>query len=238
MPSLNILIINVFYFRPLYFARKFEPIINQAVILQLELWLHDLEKPSKQVQNLNSYWQSIYHHQDLGLPFNDVLMTIANSISRKTLKSLSNATACDVALDPVLQINSFHHNDNYKYTLFLFGSIEVAVRPLKKLILVKSSPLMEHLQSLQVNSDYDQKEQLSRNFLRSLSPYSEPVLLYKFNSFKIPKQYNLTCLWIDPVGTLRDVSAFSVDENSLIGHVKPGLKQPILPGKFGIVVYI
>lgn len=38
--------------RHLYFARKFEPIINQAVILQLEQWLYGFDFS----RNPNSYW--------------------------------------------------------------------------------------------------------------------------------------------------------------------------------------
>lgn len=220
--------------RPLYFARKFEPIVNQAVILQLELWLYNLEKPSKEVQNLLGYWQNIYHHQDLGATFDDTLMTLGNSIARKTLNMLSNTSACDLAIRDLLQVHSFHYNDSYKVTLFYYNSslynLEVAIRPVNKLVVVKPSPLMEHLTTLVVSTDYDQKEQIYRNFLRTMSPYTEPVLVYKFSNLKTPKQYNLTCLWIDPAGVLREVSGFSVDEGTSIGQVKPNLKQPHLPG--------
>ncbi|CAG9771125.1 unnamed protein product [Ceutorhynchus assimilis] len=219
--------------RPLYFARKFEPVINQAVILKLELWLHSIEKPSKRVENLNSYWQNVYHYQDLGIQMDDALKTLANSISRKT----SINTSCPVNLKTLSQINSFHLNDHYKYALFLYEDIEVAVKNFDKITVTKPRPLMDHLSFLMVSTDYDQKEQLSRNFIRILSPYSEPVLVYKFQNLpKNGKQYNLTCLWIDPVGNLRDVSGISLEENSLVGHVKPSLKQPILPGIWNIKI--
>ncbi|KAF7270775.1 hypothetical protein GWI33_016280 [Rhynchophorus ferrugineus] len=222
--------------RPLFFARKFEPIVNQLVILQLELWLHNLDKPSKQVQNLYSYWQNLYHHYDIGTTPDDTLMTLTNSISRKAVQNLSNGTACSLDLVKLLEVHTFHYKDNHKYNLFLYNnslnsiSIEVAIKPINKLIVVKPNPLGENIVTLAVNSDYDQKEQLSRNFLRMLSPYSDPVLIYRFSSLKTNKQYNLTCLWIDPIGLLHDVSTFSVDEASLVGFVKPNLKQPHLPG--------
>ncbi|XP_050301024.1 xylosyltransferase oxt [Anthonomus grandis grandis] len=220
--------------RPLYFARKFEAIVNQAVILQLELWLHNLDTPSKQVANLNSYWQNIYHHKDLGVPFDDALTTFSNSIARHTAKTLPNSCPF-TALSPLLQVHTYHRSDIYRSTLFLYKDIEVAVKPISKLLVaVKSSPLLDHLSYMLVSSDYDQKEQMSRNFLRLLSPFSEPVLAYKFNPVKISKQYNLTCLWIDPVGNLRDTTLVSVDENNLSGHSKPALKQPILPGTWQV----
>lgn len=61
-----------------------------------------------------------------------------------------------------------------------------------------------------VSSDYDQKEQISRNLLRSLSVFSEPYLVYHFLSGT--SAYNLTFLWIDPVGSLADVSEAFIDE--------------------------
>lgn len=191
------------------------------------------------VLNLKSYWQNIYHHQDLGGSFDDALHTFSSSVSRLTVSSFSNQTSCDLSLITPLQIHTHHSNDRFKYGLFLFDTsllenplIEVAVRLNYKTEVAKASPLMEHLQSLTVSSDYDQKEQISRNFLKLLSSYSEPVAVYKFKAFKTSKQYNLTCLWVDPAGNLRDVSVLSVDENNFSGHSKPsGLKQPLLPGK-------
>lgn len=185
-----------------------------------------------QVANLHSYWQNLYHHQDLGTVFDDSLMALAASIGRRSLKSLSNSSAsCDEFLSSLHQVNSFHYNDYYKYSLFLLASgVEVAVKPINKLF-VKPSPLVKHLEALLVSSEFDQKEQLSRNFLRNLSPFSDPVLVYKFKPLKGTRMYNLTCLWVDPIGVLRDVSLFSLDANSLIGHVKAGMKQPHLPGK-------
>ncbi|KAJ8931234.1 hypothetical protein NQ314_015878 [Rhamnusium bicolor] len=224
--------------RQLYFARKFEPIINQAVILQLELWLYGLEEPSINVRNLHSYWQSIYHHHDLGVTPDDGLLTLGSSVKRHISKILrkSNSTSCDVEIGSLLQVHSFHYKDSYKFTLFYLktseSNIEVAVKPISNITLTKVSPLMQHLEVLLVSSDYDQKEQISRNFLQILSPFSEPVLIYRFSSQHSSKVYNLTCLWISPNGNLHDVTDFTLDESTLIGHVKPVLKQPLLPGKW------
>ncbi|KAL1517259.1 hypothetical protein ABEB36_001046 [Hypothenemus hampei] len=227
--------------RSLFFARKFEPIVNQAVILQLELWLHNLTKPSRNVENLQSYWQSIYHYNDLGVLLDEGLMTLSNSVSRRTLVLIKNSTSvCHFSLKSLVEVNSFHSNDKYRSTNFLFesaylhvngsnnlGKLEVALRPKNKLAKQKS-PLMDRLISLSISTDYDQKEQLSRNFLKLLSPNSDPVLIYKFA--KVSKQYNLTCLWIDPRGNLRDISTISLDDNNVQGHVKGTFKQPHWPG--------
>ncbi|KAJ8957493.1 hypothetical protein NQ318_020520 [Aromia moschata] len=218
--------------RQLYFARKFEPIINQAVILQLELWLYGLEEPSKRIPNLDSYWQSVYHYRDLGVTPDDGLLTLGNSVKRHVLRKFnqSNLTSCDVQIFHLMQVHTFHNKDAYRYSLFLLnttdGVIEVAVKPVRNLVLMKPSPLMEHVQVLLLRSEGADLEE----FLQVLSPFSEPVLVYRFSALRGSKIYNLTCLWISPSGHLQDVTDFTVDELSLIGHVKSALRQPVLPG--------
>ncbi|KAG5899486.1 hypothetical protein JTB14_015197 [Gonioctena quinquepunctata] len=228
--------------RQIFFARKFEPIVNQEVILQLELWLFGLEKPSTEVENLYGYWQSIYDYHDMGVTPDDGLLTTGNGIKRLVSNKLHKTnSSCDVELDSLLQVNSYHFKDTYRFNLFTFNTsetyrLEVAIKPINHIsVKTKNSLLMEHLEVFIVSSDYDQKEQMSRNFMRILSPFSEPALVYSFIPFKVAsKVYNLTCLWISPVGQLYEVDEFTVDEHSLIGHVKPSLKQPILPGRWQV----
>lgn len=223
--------------RQLYFARKFEPIINQAVILQLELWLFNLDRPSKRVSNLRSYWQNEFHHQDLGVTPNDGLLTLSNCIRRNVSKLLTTKfnSSCDLDVSDLLQVHTFHYNDTYMFTLFNYKlgefGVEVAVEPKNFVGITNKYPIMKRLDLLIVSSDYDQKEQVSRNFLRILSPQSEPVLIYHFQPRYESSTYNFTTLWISPAGDIQDVVEFSVDENSLTGHVKPALKPPVLPGK-------
>lgn len=219
--------------RQLYFARKFEPIINQAVILQLELWIHGLDKPSHFVPNLHSYWQSIYNQLDVGATKDDGLLTLGASFGRRIQGLLENTT-CSVQVNKFTEANSYHTKDVYKYTLLHYqtsvGNLEIAIKPTNKISILKPSPLMEHLNYMLVSTDYDPKEQISRNFLKIMSPYSDPNFVYHFNTHKTAKVYNISCLWINPAGYLEEVTDISVDESSLIGNAKSNLKQPILPG--------
>lgn len=72
------------------------------------------------------------------------------------------------------------------------------------------------LQSLLVSSDYDQKEQLSRNFLRNLGPFSEPVLVYQLGANPQPSAYNVTLLWVDPAGQLVEVSEVHMEDGQVV----------------------
>ena len=72
------------------------------------------------------------------------------------------------------------------------------------------------LQSLLVSSDYDQKEQLSRNFLRNLGPFSEPILVYQLGATPQPSTYNVTFLWVDPAGHLVEVSEVHMEDGQVV----------------------
>lgn len=223
--------------RTLFFARKFEPIISQSIIYQLELWLLNLEKPRIPVKSLNSYWQSIYHYQDLGLEADKGLQTISQAAIRNWLYSFENTT-CIPKVDKIIEITSYHHKDNYKYTLVKFktslGIFQLAYSHLQTLSVLKSSPLTNKLEHLSVNSDYDQKEQISRNFARILTVHSDFVLIYQFSPIISSKTYNISFLWIDPTGKLVEVSDINIDENNLIGHIKVNMHQPHIPGSWSV----
>nr|CAD7592662.1 unnamed protein product [Timema genevievae] len=276
--------------RQLFFARKFEPIVNQAVIHQLEERLYGLYPPG--LPNVASYWQSVYHHADLSPPPDDSLVTLIHSLLRLASKLL-NSDACSVTPSRLLEVTSYHHQDSYKGSLILYevsvgGSSDVViletwVRPqqflwglkmngpvktLKKpycvfsLLCVSTFPIPSYKYNLvlypqilnvqifkifepespfreiikcilYVSSDYDQKEQVSRNNLQNLGPFSEPVLVFQLSegpAGAFAPSLNLTVLWVDPAGQLAEVSEVHVEDASTVNHVKPSLREPLLPG--------
>lgn len=229
--------------RQIFFARKFEPVINQAVVLQLEQWLYN-SNYNRNVANINSYWQSVYHYLDLTPSVDDSLLTVAQSVARITTKSL--LSTCVLALDKILEITSFHSDDLYQKSLILYVAnttnaankiqIETGIKGKQSFVLLKSSPFLHRLKSLAVSTEYDPKEQTFRNFAQIMGPYSEPTLVFEFNSSPevSAKTTNVSFLWIDPVGRLVDLYDTSIDDNYAIGHIKPSLKQPLLPGTWTV----
>lgn len=137
-----------------------------------------------------------------------------------------------------MEITTFHYKDQYKYTLFYLNytkyNIEVAIKPLNHFIILNPSTLWKYVDIILISSDYDQKEQISRNYLRILSPFTEPVLIYLIKPHNKMSSYNFTTLWLSPAGHLMDIGYILIDENSLSGHYKPSLKQPLMPGKQNI----
>lgn len=72
-------------------------------------------------------------------------------------------------------------------------------------------------QSLLISSEYDMKEQMSRNFLRVLGPFSDPVLVVTLESNSTGAiSNNMTFLWIDPTGQLAEVSEMHIEYGHLV----------------------
>ncbi|PSN41238.1 Xylosyltransferase oxt [Blattella germanica] len=107
---------------------------------------------------------------------------------------------------------------------------ETWVEPEHHMTILKDTALTGRLKSLLVSSDYDQKEQMSRNFLHNLGPFSEPTLVYQFSTNPQPTTYNVTILWVDPTGLLVEVSDVHIEDTHAINYVKPLLREPLLPG--------
>lgn len=222
--------------RQLFFARKFEPVINQEIITRVEKFIgfndHYL------ISNLEAYWQSIYNIDDLTSSSDDLLMTHAGSIIRHNAKILSQE-GCMVVPNEVIEISLYNYADIYKGNLILHKGvlsngdeilIETWYKPKKYLELNFESKYVDNIKMFKVSSDYDQKEITFRNFGNILGPLSEPSLLYQFSPEVDKKFENLTLIWLDPAGIVADVNNLHVDENNLTSFLKPNIKVPLLPG--------
>lgn len=66
-----------------------------------------------------SYWQNVYHYEDMHPPLDKSLLTIGNSLARIAIKSLTTShTTCQVrSLDKLLQVFTYHHNDQFRVIL-------------------------------------------------------------------------------------------------------------------------
>lgn len=224
----------------LYFARKFEPIINQAVLLKLEEWLYGAYP--KDVPNLAAYWQSFYHHEDKPSKQDDLTLTIAGSLVRKLAKQWNTKN------HQVLELTHYMHNDQYKGYLIRYNTVdgnnntlyelETRIRPVQYAKFAKNSKFSKRLRNFEISSEYDQKEQICRNFQKFVGPYTDLVLTFSFlgSGSTSPKDtshsYNLTLLWIDPMGRLQDFNELHIEDTQTdnINYSKALLKQPLTPG--------
>ncbi|XP_035445295.2 xylosyltransferase oxt [Spodoptera frugiperda] len=222
--------------RQLFFARKFEPIINQEIINRVEQYIGI--KDHHLIPNLEAYWQSIYNVEDMTASTDDILLTHASSIVRHNARILLEE-GCKIEPDIIIEINSYNYADVYKGNLILHKAIvhdnieiliETWYKPKKHIELNFENPYMDNIKIFKVSSDYDQKETTFRNLAGILGPLSEPILLYEFSAQLDKKSENLTLIWLDPTGAIGDVNMIHVDENNLTNFIKPNLKAPLLPG--------
>ncbi|KAF9419020.1 hypothetical protein HW555_004347 [Spodoptera exigua] len=222
--------------RQLFFARKFEPIINQEIINRVEQYIGI--KDHYLISNLEAYWQSIYNVEDMTASSDDILLTHAGSIVRHNARILLDE-GCKIEPDLIIEINSYNYADVYKGNLILHKAIvhdnieiliETWYKPKKHIELNFENPYIDNIKIFKVSSDYDQKETTFRNLAGILGPLSEPLLLYEFSAQVDKKSENFTLIWLDPTGAIGDVNMIHVDENNLTNFIKPNLKAPLLPG--------
>lgn len=227
--------------KQLFFARKFEPIVNQAIILQLEEWL--IGPYPENYPNLHSYWQNVYHSRDKGPKVDEALITVASSLACHHIN-------INYTVKSIIEVTTYMDHDQYKGFLVRHElmhiangqnviEMEVLARPQQFARVSRSASLAKRIKGIEVSTEYDQKEQILRNFAKVMGPNSEPILLLRLaeinsepNIFTV-RNYNLTVLWINPAGYLSDISDIHIDATSAsqtISFAKSNLKPPLLPG--------
>ncbi|XP_071441320.1 xylosyltransferase oxt [Hetaerina americana] len=232
--------------KQLYFARKFEPIVSQAIIDRVETWLYG-PHPSD-IVSIDSYWQNIFHHADLSPAADDTILTVAHSAARlgaDTIFANSSGNAkklevgqCKLTPTKILEVTSYHHDDNYQGSLILYeasipdGSkvvIETWIVPQHHVSFYPKSSadgkgdpnqLASKFKMLWISSDFDQKEQMSRNHIGALGPFSEPALAYQLvgkttKPGRPVQHHNVTFAWFDSAGQLAELSQVSLEEGGL-----------------------
>ncbi|XP_035218232.1 xylosyltransferase oxt-like isoform X2 [Stegodyphus dumicola] len=221
--------------RPYYFARKFEPIINQQIIEQVETWIYG---PKKGIANLDSYWQNEYHVEDKSPSADDSRISMYESFARLGLKQLQAAQKnCKMRFLHVVEATLYNVNDVFKGLLILYKAhvpqvekpviLETQVRPIQHYVVYKSIGSTGRLKFLQVGSDYDLKEQVFRNFGRILGPFSEPGLIHKWGP---GPQFSATFVWVDPTNTVAGSYEVKIDSGNQVLYHKPSFRQPLRPG--------
>lgn len=220
--------------------------INQLVVLQLEEWL--LGPYSHGYTNLNSYWQNLYHYKDKSPAPREALLKVANSLIRINSKS-NNAHQFYEPLT-VLEITDYWDLDVYKGFLIKHEAkinnavveLETWCKPAHHHAQVsKSIKLAKKIMQLDVSSDFDQKELVSRNFARILSEDTEPVLILKLSgSFNVENSTaNLTVLWVGPDEKVQETSELFVEDITItsINFVKSSLRQPLASGSWTVKIF-
>ena len=205
-----------------FFARKFESVIDQSVINHLEGM--QLSNASINFQGWDSYWENVYDFADsFPLPNNRALVAIGKSIIQESFTRLRYDPTCFITMEQILFVTSYFYRDHYKGDLFLSDvqmgnervQIEAFVTPLSQTSFFSPSHSMLH--TLQVGSDYDPKEQTLRNRIGVLSQFSKPTALYKWSGhFNSSASTIVHFIWFDPALKVRVVHDVNITDSSKV----------------------
>jgi len=185
--------------------------------------------------------RSLYHHEDIHGSGDDLARTIGDSLMRLS------AQQTKLQAQELLELTHYLHRDQYKGFLVRFSvqrsndskqlQLESRVRPVQHGKLARNARFSKRLRNFEVSTDFDQKEQVARNFAKLLGPKSELLLSYTYQGVTgspddAAHSYNLTLLWLDPLGRLQDFNELHVEESQIdvINHSKTLLKPPLTPG--------
>lgn len=230
--------------KQVFFARKFEPVINQAVIFKLEAWLYG-HAHLVDVANVQSYWQNVYCHEDNGPMGHESLLLVAERLLNAKLAQLGES------IHRILNIYVYMDKDIHRGMLVHANvslpdvgitELEIWTRHEQLPQTSRSLPVGKRISRLEVSSDFDQKEQVARNFVYILGPKSEPtVVMHLRESTESGTQSTnkTTVLWISPAGLLADVTEIFLEQSTSgesIHFSKSNLKPPIMPGIWTIKV--
>uniref|UniRef100_A0A182NJI0 protein xylosyltransferase n=1 Tax=Anopheles dirus TaxID=7168 RepID=A0A182NJI0_9DIPT len=247
--------------KKLFFARKFEAMVNQAIVLQLEEWIYG-PYPAD-YPNLHAYWQNAYHHEDTGVPSDGgALQKVAHSLLRLNARPPTGGSAQLYEPQAVREITHYLERDVYRGFLIRHQALlenagtlvelETWIAPIVTAKVTRGTPLARRITHLEVSTDYDEKEQLSRNFPRIIGTNAEPALIFRLappptqepermkGVSNTATNYSLTVEWIDPVGTIVTASHVTIEDipagpaHSFNHFVKGSkLKQPLAEGVWG-----
>ncbi|KAL3876733.1 hypothetical protein ACJMK2_034534 [Sinanodonta woodiana] len=222
--------------KPVFFARKFEPVVDQEIISMLDI--HLFGGKHKDTISFKHFWQNEYHHLDKSTTGNDVTRTFYDSCIRRAVRLFQNRSSrCALKVHKILEVNLLYNSDHFSGIVVQFnaslaewqnsGTIEIWMQPKHYYKILNPEGHIGRLQNLEVGTDVDPKELIFRNYARLMGPYSEVQLRHVWG--KGP-DFSVTVAWIDPTGVIAAIQDVSIPTQTHIGYSKPQLKTPLRPG--------
>ncbi|XP_055483251.1 xylosyltransferase 1 [Psammomys obesus] len=234
--------------RPTFFARKFEAIVNQEIIGQLDSYLYG-NYPAG-TPGLRSYWENVYDEPDGIHSLSDVALTLYHSFIRLGLRRAELSLHTDgenscryYPMGHPASVHLYFLADRFQGFLIKHHVTNLAVSKLetletwmmpKKVFKIASPPSdFGRLQFSEVGTDWDAKERLFRNFGGLLGPMDEPVGMQKWG--KGPN-VTVTVIWVDPVNVIAATYDILIESTAEFTHYKPPLNLPLRPGVWTVKI--
>uniref|UniRef100_A0A481CHM8 Xylosyltransferase 1 n=3 Tax=Sus scrofa TaxID=9823 RepID=A0A481CHM8_PIG len=234
--------------RPTFFARKFEAVVNQEIIGQLDYYLYG-NYPAG-TPGLRSYWENVYDEPDGIHSLSDVMLTLYHSFARLGLRRAEASLHAEgdnscryYPMGHPASVHLYFLADRFQGFLIKHHATNLAVSKLetletwvmpKKVFKIASPPSdFGRLQFSEVGTDWDAKERLFRNFGGLLGPMDEPVGMQKWG--KGPN-VTVTVIWVDPVNIIAATYDILIESTAEFTHYKPPLNLPLRPGVWTVKI--
>ncbi|KAH9489879.1 hypothetical protein Btru_044479 [Bulinus truncatus] len=222
--------------KPMFFARKFEAIVDQEVINSVDVTFHGYLYPG--VPGLSNYWQNVYHHLDKSTKVKDAALTVYTSIQRLATSFLLEAMpTCSLKPLKLFETTVFNEADHFHGLLVFFSAqlqdtgqavtLEVHAEPKHYYTQVDTKGQAARLQSLEVGTDFDVKELIFRNDGNLMGPFDEITLRHAW----LPgNEFSVSIAWVDPTNEIAASYDVHLPSAYHVGNQKPFLNKPLRPG--------
>ncbi|KFO20671.1 Xylosyltransferase 1 [Fukomys damarensis] len=234
--------------RPTFFARKFEAVVNQEIIGQLDYYLYG-NYPAG-TPGLRAYWENVYEEADGVHSLSDVALTLYHSFLRLGLRRAESSLHTEgenscryYPMGHPASVHLYFLADRFQGFLIKHHATNLAVSKLetletwvmpKKVFKIASPPSdFGRLQFSEVGTDWDAKERLFRNFGGLLGPMDEPVGMQRWG--KGPN-VTVTVIWVDPVNVIAATYDILIESTAEFTHYKPPLNLPLRPGVWTVKI--
>ncbi|CAN8007308.1 unnamed protein product [Ixodes pacificus] len=229
--------------RPVFFARKFEPVVSRRIVDQLERWISDPTSEASTAPPVVAdagYWQSQYETLDDDATVEDHQLTAYQSLTRLALSRAE--FTCSRPPEGGLHVRGvslYFYGDQFQGLLVSWGSPSASTEAFLSPRNHRRNgdadlPASARLRLLQVGSQYDPKEQMLRDFPRLLGPRSEPGALHSWGA---GRALAVTFVWVDPAKVVAGSYEVRVESGPQTLFHRPEFRKPLRPGAWTLLVF-
>ncbi|XP_012944960.1 xylosyltransferase oxt [Aplysia californica] len=222
--------------KPVFFARKFEAVIDQEIINSVDRAFHGFIM--KELPGLSSYWQNTFHHLDTSTKVKDAARTIYRSLTHHTAEQLMQTEPqCEVKATKLLEVNLYQHSDHFHGLLVQFSAqfkdtghittFESLAEPRRHYSVIDPKGSTGRLQSLEVGTDFDLKELIFRNYGNLLGPFDDLSLRHEWGP---GPEFTVSIAWVDPTNEIAASYDVHIPSSHYVGNQRPQLNRPLRPG--------
>ena len=217
--------------KQLFFARKFEGIVDSSLFGDVDAWLGLTPGPGWPVST-QSFWLNAFHHKDSSPIQSWEFGLLTNFLAQSFLDSQVE----NEEFSRVLEVNIYKHRDKIEgfiLSLQTFaadnpGTFEVKVDFISEDENKNDDVGLGRLVDLSAGTQPDPKELIFRNYLRVFGQQSEMSARCVVKAGQTNTTLELG--WVDPLGRLRATSTLRLNSTGATEIVEANLERPLVPG--------